>query len=972
MRYCLDGDLKNAFHQLLLHKNTRRNLAVLTPWGLFEPLFLPEGLSCASGLLNDAMNKVFHNHLHNTLVIFDNFLTMAVTLDEMADETIKIITTCATRDVILGMKKTKIGFPEAIFFGYKVADGKYSLTDDRKQSVTSIKMPGNLKQMQRFLGASIYFSKNMPRYSFLAAPLNQMTKKDFDWTVSTWTRDYVEDFNIFREAILASVAISFPDYNNTFILRTDASDVAWGGVLLQVLPGGTYECIGLCSAKWSGPAQIWKTAKQEAAAIYLAFKKFSPQIVGKMVIIETDHKNILFWDGDETPIIQRWRLYVQSFLSCVRHNLGKYNTADWLTRQYNLYNIYFGSVPSKTDTESGPVPTPYKPYPHNDFPSKTDTESGPDSTLHTLMNVYAENDHSTDSFFSSMLEILLCSNDSDSEDDTDQVSNLYNENRITLDDMFKAVHGGNLFHRGVSATYRALNEKFPGHIIPIRVIAEKIAECPTCQKTRLRYAYTLPSENLNLKVQHCRRRVGVDTLTITPVDKFGNGLAIIVVDHFSKFASIYPCKDHSADSTARALMVHYSTYGRYEQIISDPGSDLMSATIVALNEFLGQEKLVSIVERHESNGVEPTCKKYLAFLRQLVQDRRVAYRWSDPVILLLIQNALNSQIHSETNFSPMEMHFGSQVLPYMSLPEKEINSTVSSEILLQFNNDIKLIRQLSYEYQQSLVLKRDNSEYTQNKYKEGEYVLFLYSFEGKQLNKADSKYLGPFRVLTHVKNDVTVRNLITDVIKVYHSSRLKPFYGSKEQAYDTALRDADQYVIEEIIAYRGDPQIRGSISFLILFRDGTKEWKAWSNDLFDAVPYENFCRLKPQLFPLIYRIKEAKILIKEINLQPIISVNPGDEIFLDIRAFGAGWYESLNLPNFDFAMYVVVLKYTQWQNKSQTKIESVIPSLKKSWVGRYAMDSFFVKCWGNNKILTPNMTLINSEFVKEHKILERL
>jgi hypothetical protein len=43
----------------------------------------------------------------------------------------------------------------------------------------------------------------------------------------------------------------------------------------------------------------------------------------------------------------------------------------------------------------------------------------------------------------------------------------------------------------------------------------------------------------------------------------------------------------------------------------------------------------------------------------------------------------------------------------------------------------------------------------------GEFVLFLYSVKGNQKHKLDSKHLGPFKVVSHLRNDVTVRNLVT-------------------------------------------------------------------------------------------------------------------------------------------------------------------------------------------------------------------
>jgi hypothetical protein len=93
---------------------------------------------------------------------------------------------------------------------------------------------------------------------------------------------------------------------------------------------------------------------------------------------------------------------------------------------------------------------------------------------------------------------------------------------LTVDQMFSSVHGGVNFHRGFFQTYKDLNKMSPGHKIPIQVINDKVAECTTCQITRLGMGYKLPDENLHLKPDDYRQRIGVDTLTITPVDKHGN------------------------------------------------------------------------------------------------------------------------------------------------------------------------------------------------------------------------------------------------------------------------------------------------------------------------------------------------------------------------------------------------------------------------------------------------------------------
>ena len=46
--------------------------------------------------------------------------------------------------------------------------------------------------------------------------------------------------------------------------------------------------------------------------------------------------------------------------------------------------------------------------------------------------------------------------------------------------------------------------------------------------------------------------------------------------------------------------------------------------------------MVSLVDRHESNGVEGPNKQLLRHLRTLVYDTRIISRWTDPTILCMV------------------------------------------------------------------------------------------------------------------------------------------------------------------------------------------------------------------------------------------------------------------------------------------------------------------------------------------------
>ena len=125
--------------------------------------------------------------------------------------------------------------------------------------------------MQSFLGVTVFCQPFVPNYG-----LHDMTKKDFSFlNRSTWTKDYESLFNDFKRALVQSMVIHFPNYELDFILRTDASLIGCGGLLVQrqPLPDGLVQdiVIAIVSHKFTEQASRWATYEQEA--YILLYKK---------------------------------------------------------------------------------------------------------------------------------------------------------------------------------------------------------------------------------------------------------------------------------------------------------------------------------------------------------------------------------------------------------------------------------------------------------------------------------------------------------------------------------------------------------------------------------------------------------------------------------------------------------------------------------------------------------------------------
>ena len=128
-----------------------------------------------------------------------------------------------------------------------------------------------------------------------------MSKKGFSFTdKSTWTKDYEHYFAEIQHTLAGALVIHFPNYNYCFVLRTDASLLGCGGLLVQHKPlsDGLFQeiVIDIVSHKFSEQASRWATYEQEAYAIFFCIKKMCYHIYCKPFIVETDHNNLRWMD----------------------------------------------------------------------------------------------------------------------------------------------------------------------------------------------------------------------------------------------------------------------------------------------------------------------------------------------------------------------------------------------------------------------------------------------------------------------------------------------------------------------------------------------------------------------------------------------------------------------------------------------------------------------------------------------------
>ena len=178
------------------------------------------------------------------------------------------------------------------------------------------------------------------------------------------------------------------------------------------------------------------------------------------------------------------------------------------------------------------------------------------------------------------------------------------------------------------------------------------------------------------------------------------------MDLKTKHTMLYPAKSYDAYTAAQALFKFMTQFGLYDEIITDPGSNFTSDLYAQLNAWLGLRHIYSLVDVHESNGVERVGGEVIRHLRSLVNDERIKNRWSDVEVLGLIEFAINSRKHTEAPYTPFELTFGSEDLKYFRLPEGVDTDSLSHEWLKKLNEDLKTVREITNRFQEDLIQER--------------------------------------------------------------------------------------------------------------------------------------------------------------------------------------------------------------------------------------------------------------------------
>ena len=288
-KYFSKLDLKTGFHQIRVKPEDIEKTAFNTKYGQFEYLVMPMGLCNAPATFQTLMNQIFYDCIDVFLVVYmDDLLVFSKTEEEHFRNLETVLERLKRNELYVSPKKCEFFQTEIDFLGFLVGRDGIRVNPEKVDVLKTWPKPKSLTELRSFLGLLQFFRRFIPKFSGIAAPLTDLTKKEKG--IGHWDEICDEAFQKLKDAMIQAPILVAPDWRKAFRGHVDASQLAVGGTLTQLDENGKDRVIAFYSKKLSSTEADYTANDRELLALICFLERFRCYLEGVEFEIFTDNQ----------------------------------------------------------------------------------------------------------------------------------------------------------------------------------------------------------------------------------------------------------------------------------------------------------------------------------------------------------------------------------------------------------------------------------------------------------------------------------------------------------------------------------------------------------------------------------------------------------------------------------------------------------------------------------------------------------
>jgi hypothetical protein len=273
------------------------------------------------------------------LAYLDDVLIFSDTFEDHVRQVREVLVRLRDAGLQIDINKCEFHVQETLYLGMIISTEGIRMDPAKVQAVLEWETPRSVKDVQSFLGFANFYRHFILKFSLIATPLTDLTKKDgtFEWSPRTQGA-----FEALKRAFTSNPVLAYFEPGRETCIKTDANGNVVACVASQkhIVDGKeVWKPVAYFSKKMTPAERNYDIYDKELLAIIKAFDEYKAELMpctDEPIIVVTDHKNLEYFMT--TKMLNerqaRWGEKLSPFNLRITYRPGRLNVrADALTRR---------------------------------------------------------------------------------------------------------------------------------------------------------------------------------------------------------------------------------------------------------------------------------------------------------------------------------------------------------------------------------------------------------------------------------------------------------------------------------------------------------------------------------------------------------------------------------------------------------------------------------------------------------------